>query len=96
MELESLNPGVGMFEWDDFEQKEIIVPENARIFIYSDGVFEVDKQDAAMWTFREFMQFMSQPEDADQNAMDRLIKHVRMLKGGDVLDDDFSIMELKL
>ena len=96
MELESLNPGVGMFEWDDFEQKEIVVPENARIFIYSDGVFEIDKQDGVMWTFREFMQFMSQPEDADQNAMDRLIKHVRMLKGGDVLDDDFSIMELKL
>jgi sigma-B regulation protein RsbU (phosphoserine phosphatase) len=96
MELESLNPGVGMFEWDDFEQKEIILPENARIFIYSDGAFEVHKQDGAMWTFREFMQFMSQPDEANISKMDRLIDHVRMLKGGNVLDDDFSIMDVRL
>ena len=96
MELESLNPGVGMFEWDDFEQKEIIVPENARIFVYSDGAFEIHKQDGATWTFREFMQFMSQPDDSEANTMDRLIQHVRMLKGGDVLDDDFSIMDIRL
>jgi sigma-B regulation protein RsbU (phosphoserine phosphatase) len=96
LELESLNPGVGMFEWDDFEQKEIIVPENARIFVYSDGAFEIHKQDGATWTFREFMQFMSQPDDSESNTMDRLIQHVRMLKGGDVLDDDFSIMDIRL
>ncbi len=96
MELESLNPGVGMFEWDDFEQKEIIVPENARIFVYSDGAFEIHKQDGVTWTFREFMQFMSQPDDSEANTMDRLIQHVRMLKGGDVLDDDFSIMDIRL
>lgn len=96
MELESLNPGVGMFEWDDFEQKEIVVPDNSRIFVYSDGAFEVHKQDGMMWTFREFIQFMSQPDDAETCKMDRLIQHVRMLKGGNVLDDDFSIMDILL
>jgi sigma-B regulation protein RsbU (phosphoserine phosphatase) len=95
-ELESLNPGVGMFEWDSFEQKEIIVPENSRIFIYSDGAFEVHKQDGETWTFREFIQFMSQPDNEDQNKMDRLIQHVRMLKGNSVLDDDFSIMDVRM
>ena len=96
MELESLNPGVGMFEWDDFEQKEIIVPQESRIFVYSDGAFEIHKQDGTTWTFREFVQFMSQPDDSESIAMDRLIQHVRMLKGGDVLDDDFSIMDIRL
>lgn len=96
MELESLNPGVGMFEWDDFEQKEIVVPDQARIFIYSDGAFEVQKQDGFTWTFREFMQFMSQPDDEAIGKMDRLIQHLRMLKGGNVLDDDFSIMDVRL
>ena len=95
-ELESLNPGVGMFEWDSFEQKEIFVPENSRIFIYSDGAFEVHKQDGETWTFREFIQFMSQPDNEDQNKMDRLIQHVRMLKGNNGLDDDFSIMDVRM
>jgi sigma-B regulation protein RsbU (phosphoserine phosphatase) len=74
----------------------MVVPEDAQLFVYSDGAFEVHKQDGVMWTFREFMQFMSQPEDAQVSKMDRLIQHVRMLKGGDTLDDDFSIMHIRL
>ncbi len=96
IELESLNPGVGMFEWDDFEQHQVEVPPNSRLFVYSDGVFEIHKQDGGTWTYREFMQFISQPDTAEDNIMDRLIRHVRMLKGGNVLDDDFSFMDVRL
>jgi phosphoserine phosphatase RsbU/P len=96
MELESQNPGVGMFEWDDFEQGEIIVPAESRLYLFSDGAYEIQKQDDNTWTWREFVQFMSQPQDPEHTMADRLISHVRMLKGGDVLDDDFSIMELRI
>lgn len=96
IELESQNPGVGMFDWDDFEQQEIIVPADTRLYLFSDGAFEIHKQDDSTWTWREFVQFMSQPDDPQHTMADRLISHVRMLKGGDVLDDDFSIMELRL
>ncbi|MEQ1826727.1 MAG: fused response regulator/phosphatase [Pirellula sp.] len=95
IELESLNPGVGMFEWDDFEQKETVLPADARMYVYSDGAFEVHKQDGMMWTFREFIHFMSQPDDEQLSKMDLLIAHVRMLKGGNVLDDDFSMMDVR-
>ncbi len=96
IELESLNPGVGMFEWDDFEQKQIEVPRDSRLFVYSDGAFEIHKQDGGTWTFREFLNFMSQSDSDEDNVMDRLIRHVRTLKGAPVLDDDFSIMDIKL
>ncbi|MEJ7590143.1 MAG: fused response regulator/phosphatase [Planctomycetaceae bacterium] len=96
IELESQNPGVGMFELDEFEQQEIVLPPDSRIFLFSDGAFEIHKQNGGMWTFREFMNFVSQPDDADDGIMDRLINQVRTLKGDDVLDDDFSIMDLKI
>lgn len=96
VELESLNPGVGMFEWDDFEQKEIVVPPDSRLFVYSDGAFEIHKSDGSTWTYKEFLQFISQADDEEDNVMDRLIRHVRNLKGGNVLDDDFSIMDIRL
>jgi len=96
IELESQNPGVGMFELDEFDQQEIVVPPDSRLLVFSDGAFEIHKQDGGMWTFREFMQFVSQPDDADDCILDRLIRYVRTLKGGDVLDDDFSIMDLKV
>lgn len=96
IELESNNPGVGMFEWDEFEQHEIDIPANSRLFLYSDGAFEIHKQDGGTWTYREFVHFVSQTDDAEDNVMDRLIRHVRNMKGGNVLDDDFSIMDLRL
>ncbi len=86
-----------MFELDDFEQKQIEVPRDSRLlFVYSDGAFEIHKQDGGTWTFREFLNFMSQSDSDEDNVMDRLIRHVRTLKGCPVLDDDFSIMDIKL
>jgi phosphoserine phosphatase RsbU/P len=96
IELASDNPGCGMFEWDEFAQDEIEIPENSRIFLYSDGAFEIHKRDGQTWTFREFQQFVSQAEDESDLIIDRLIKHVYFLKGAAVLDDDFSIMDIRL
>ena len=96
IELESQNPGVGMFELDEFEQQEMVIPPNSRLFLFSDGAFEIHKQDGGMWTFREFMQFISQSDDTADYILDRLIHYVRNLKGGTVLDDDFSIMDLRV
>lgn len=96
VELDSHNPGIGMFDWDDFQQDEIEVPHDARLLIYSDGAFEIHKQDGGTWTHREFIQFVSQPDSEEDNVMDRLIRHVRTMKGGNVLDDDFSIMDIRL
>ena len=84
------------FLLDEFEQQEIVVPPDSRLLLFSDGAFEIHKQDGGMWTFREFMQFVSQPDDTDDCILDRLIRYVRTLKGGAVLDDDFSIMDLKI
>ncbi|RPI76554.1 MAG: serine/threonine-protein phosphatase, partial [Planctomycetaceae bacterium] len=92
--LDSQNPGIGMFPLDEFEQQETVIPANSRLFIYSDGAFEIHKQDGEEWTFDEFVEFLSQPEIPGQHIMDRLLRHCRTLKGADILDDDFSILEL--
>jgi sigma-B regulation protein RsbU (phosphoserine phosphatase) len=96
IELESQNPCVGMLEWDDFEKNEMVMPEDARILLYSDGVFEIQKSDGETWTYEEFIEFVSQSDSPADNIMDRLIRHVRFLNGGGVLDDDFSIMDIRL
>lgn len=95
-QLDSQNPPIGMFEEDHFEQQEIQIPASSRLFLYSDGATEIHKRDGSEWTYDEFLAFMSQPEDSRESIMDRLIHHVRTLKGADVLDDDFSILELRI
>jgi sigma-B regulation protein RsbU (phosphoserine phosphatase) len=95
-QLESQNPCIGMFDASDFEQQEIELTPNSRLYIYSDGAYEIHKLDGADWTFDEFISFMSQPHDPQHPIMDRLFRHVQTLKGSETLDDDFSILEARI
>ena len=69
----------------------------AKLYLYSDGVYEIERIDNTMWPFNEFVDFMKQgPHDAaDGSMMDRLIAHDRELQGREEFVDDFSIVELQ-
>jgi phosphoserine phosphatase RsbU/P len=68
-----------------FDCNTVTLDPSAKIFIFSDGVYEIEKQsDGENWTFDEFLQFMAAvPQDT--NSMDSLLAHVRQLHASDVL-----------
>ena len=92
--MDSQNPGVGMFEWEEWEQAVTKIPQGSKMFIYSDGAFEIHMPDGRDWSFQEFQDFMCQPAPPGIAKPDDLVNHVRQLKAGPVLDDDFSIIEV--
>ena len=69
----------------------------AKLYIYSDGAYEIERTDKTMWPFNEFLDFMNQgmQNPASDSAMDRLIAYDRKLQGRDEFVDDFSIVELQ-
>ena len=92
--LESTGPMIGAIDGLEFDSESIDVGRYGRLFLYSDGVYEVHLPGGDTWTFAEFKTFMGQqgPEDA---AMDRLRQHTLTLSEQDHWDDDFSIIELR-
>ncbi len=70
----------------------ITVPRNRRLYLLSDGVFEVERPDGTMLTFDEFVQFMTRPAQDGASDLDSLYQHLVALRGGRTLDDDFSIV----
>jgi sigma-B regulation protein RsbU (phosphoserine phosphatase) len=42
-----------------YQKKECLVGERNTLYIFSDGVYEVEKSDGSMWRFQEFADFMS-------------------------------------
>jgi sigma-B regulation protein RsbU (phosphoserine phosphatase) len=66
----------------------------ARLFIFSDGVFDITKGDGSIWGFNEFLEFMTQPSNADQSSLDNLLNHAQELSQKATFDDDFSILEI--
>jgi sigma-B regulation protein RsbU (phosphoserine phosphatase) len=68
------------------------VPQQSRLFVFSDGVYEVAKKDGGEMTLDEFERLALQPPDAGTANTEAILKRVRELRGGDSFDDDFSIL----
>src|SRR5262249_19232163 len=74
----------------EFQTSSITLDAFAKFYLYSDGVYEIERVDKSMWPFSEFIDFMKQgPHDvADDSQMDRLIAHVRKIQGREEFVDD--------
>jgi sigma-B regulation protein RsbU (phosphoserine phosphatase) len=91
--LDSTGPIVGMMPDMSFETQTVAVEPGAKLYLFSDGVFEIDQPDGTMWKFENFVEFLSQ-EVLSSSIMDRLLEQVQALHGSDHLSDDFSIVEI--
>ena len=92
--LDGEDPILGAIPGVSFHTLRATIAPHSRLFLYSDGVHEIHKSDGSEWDFEEFVAFMSQSPDPAVSISDRLLSHVRRLKGSDLLDDDFSMLEL--
>lgn len=94
-QLESTDPMVGMLPPGmPFESRSVQVDAYARLLVYSDGAFEIDKPEGGMWKFQEFLEFLGPRVGAD-DLMEQLYAKVRQVRGGEILNDDFSILDAR-
>ncbi|MDB5306004.1 MAG: rsbP 2 [Gemmataceae bacterium] len=93
-QLDADGPGVGMMPGLPFDTRTVDVTPDARLLVYSDGAFEIEKPDGQMWQYHEFIDRIS-PELGRDGLIDRHLGFARGLRGGDVLGDDFSILEVR-
>jgi len=94
-QLEADGPAVGMVPDLPYDTHTVTVAEGARLLIYSDGVFEVEKPDGQMWQYSDFVERIT-PELA--NASDVIERHLafcRELSKAEVIGDDFSMVEIR-
>lgn len=94
-QIESTDPMVGMLPPGvPFETQTVPVDKYARLLFYSDGVFEIERPGRGMWEYKEFVEFITGIAGAD-DLPNLLHAHVRTLRGGDILNDDFSILDMR-
>ncbi len=95
--LEARGPMIGAVPDLEFETASTSLGPFAKLCMYSDGVYEIERIDKSMWPFNEFIEFMKiGPHDAvNDSKMDRLIAYDREIQGREDFVDDCSIVELK-
>ena len=94
VQLDSDGPLIGAVDGLEFDSRETAVPAGSRLFVYSDGAFEISRPDGSMWAFDDFLTTLASPPLGPENRMDALVTHVRKLSERDDFSDDFSMVEL--
>ena len=99
--LDSEGPLIGAVEGLEFEAGEIEVPPGSKLFVYSDGAFEIVRLDGSMWPFSEFVAMLARAgaapdESPPAGSMDALLGHIQRISGRADFLDDFSMIGLTI
>lgn len=77
-----------------YSSSEVKVELPAEIFIYSDGVYEIEKPDHSIWEIDEMCEYVENHRGDGNFEIDSLHEFVKKLSGKNILDDDYSMMKI--
>lgn len=84
---------MGIDKQDDFAAKSVKVVPHDVLYLFSDGVFELEKE-GINYTFEDFVQFLQKVGLSGNVALDEIEKRGAMLSSKKPLADDFSILQI--
>ncbi|MBL8542157.1 MAG: serine/threonine-protein phosphatase [Betaproteobacteria bacterium] len=92
--LAARGPSLGIAPGAVYRGEERVLPAQCRLFLFSDGTFEIGAPDGSMLEFDRFLDVLAAPVADGESELDRLLEFVRNVHGPGPLEDDFSIIRL--
>lgn len=86
------SPVIGMLPFGKWVNGTAIMPPGAKLFVFSDGAFEIVTTDGHQWSMEDLRRIIMQPSVPGLDEPQRLFKAVRAAARPGPLDDDFSVM----
>ena len=93
-QLRTRNYAIGALSGITFQNQTQQIDERSVLYVFSDGVYEVERDDGSMWDFSEFSKFVVQPVYENQSKIEGLYNQVKSLTKSDNFEDDFTIVEV--
>jgi sigma-B regulation protein RsbU (phosphoserine phosphatase) len=93
--LKTPNYVIGGLADSVYSKHEYTIKENDRLYIFSDGVYEIEKKDGMMWRFKEFQEYISRVSSDSKSVLDKVYSHAKNINVKDVFSDDFTILEVE-
>jgi phosphoserine phosphatase RsbU/P len=86
---------IGATEDATFETQSVRIPHRSRLYIYSDGVSEIDTPDGGMLEINGLIDLLAQAGRGQGSRVERVLDEVRALQGSPDFRDDFSLVEVE-
>ena len=93
IQLKTANPVIGGMPDISYQQKKHHIDNGASLFVFSDGVYEVEKLNGSMWSFNEYVSLLSDHISNGHNSLDDLYDKILRITKGNVFEDDYTILK---
>jgi len=94
--LPAAGPCIGLSPAARYQQHECAVESPARLFVFSDGTYEIGRADGSMLQHADLVAHLSMPPAEGQSELDRLLDFAREAHGPGALEDDFTVIKVTL
>ncbi len=78
-----------------YELKEVKIPKKSRLYLFSDGVYEVKRVNNRMFSFKEFQEILRLHTRWGKSSVDDILHQIQGLTGIEIFEDDFSLLEIR-
>jgi sigma-B regulation protein RsbU (phosphoserine phosphatase) len=77
-----------------YQGKTQLINRPSRLYVFSDGVFDITKIDGSIWGFNKFLEFMTKTLNAEHSVLEGILDYARGISQKEEFDDDFTILEI--
>ena len=95
-ELTSRGALIGAFPGIKYVNGEIALEQYNKLFVYSDGVYEISRPGMPDWSLEAFVKYIFDTAKSEDFHLDKIYRDVIGMHGSENLEDDFSIIEMNL
>lgn len=90
--LRTANPPVGVTLGHDYQAQSTRVPPGATLYLFSDGVFEIETITGERWQLENLLPTLIESAVPELGATQRVYQSVQQVAKRGPLDDDFSVL----
>jgi len=85
---------IGAMKGATFKSAVCEVQPYARMYLFSDGTYEIFQPDGVLWSLKEFVQLLASPTPQGISDLEHIVASINAIHGTDSFDDDFSLMKV--
>ena len=94
--LSGIGMPIGILPDVPYESQECTLDGPARLFLFSDGVYEITRPDGTLLEFEDFEEVLTRAVPEGASELEELLRFARGVHGSEELDDDFSIIKMTI
>jgi serine phosphatase RsbU (regulator of sigma subunit) len=85
---------IGMMPDQTYEVRQVAMPPNSTLFVFSDGAYEIVTKEGDRWELENFIPLLTAPSVPNVTEPDRIYQAIKEVVKPGPLDDDLSLLAL--